>query len=759
MVSAYLRLSLAKDNRALSCVSVDGGGWSIQAYVPASIADKIAYRWENLRPLNAPLSPERIERFKANVAEFNRRTNREKQSKRGGLIEFVRYFWKVLEPQTPMVDGWAMEAICQHLEAVTFGEITRLLITVPPGFCKPIHVDELVYTDRGFVRLGDIVVGDNVLTHKGRFKPVKAVHEQGIIPTVTLSTFNGRSVRAAPDHPFLTPRGWVPVGQLTNQDYVGIPRLQETIKTELVTSEEARLLGYLVGDGCISHRSLAFVNADEDVINDFIFCAKSIGFHAYRANNGHPVKTVKASKIVLKSTEGRWSDGSEPPVLQWLTKHGLYKSNSYTKRIPEAVLGSSSDIVENFIGAYWSCDGTIGVRHSGKKTTMISSATTVGLKLAEDVQRALFILNIEGRVRRRDMPKESIKQPGGIYTSYNIIVCNRNEVAKFCGMKGLCPRKSNIAKQAFFDHFEPNVYADAVMSVETAPAGECRCLTVADDCSFTVNGIAVHNSLLTSVFWPLWEWSAMGMPHTRYVCFSYSASLTERDNTRFRDIAMSPEFKHLWGDVFDLVKVGETQVSNTKTGWKLASSVGGVGTGQRAGRVILDDPHSIKQAESELIRTETTRWFREAMSNRLNDMANDAIIVIMQRSYDSDVAGVILDGDFGYCVLSIEMELDTSRETFGTPNEIGWIDPRTIDEDGNRLPAESCEGILAWPEKFPRSVCEQTKTVVGPWGWAAQYMQNPTPRGGGIYSEAGGVSGMARKHRNTVLNGMTRRAL
>jgi hypothetical protein len=52
------------------------------------------------------------------------------------LIEFVRYFWPVLEPQTELVNGWPLEAICQHLEAVTFGEIKRLLMNVPPGFMK-----------------------------------------------------------------------------------------------------------------------------------------------------------------------------------------------------------------------------------------------------------------------------------------------------------------------------------------------------------------------------------------------------------------------------------------------------------------------------------------------------------------------------------------------------------------------------------------------------------------------------------------------
>jgi hypothetical protein len=56
----------------------------------------------------------------------------------------VRYFWHTLEPKTrPMIEGWVVEAICLHLEAITFGDIpsNRLLINVPPGFMKSLLVN------------------------------------------------------------------------------------------------------------------------------------------------------------------------------------------------------------------------------------------------------------------------------------------------------------------------------------------------------------------------------------------------------------------------------------------------------------------------------------------------------------------------------------------------------------------------------------------------------------------------------------------
>lgn len=52
------------------------------------------------------------------------------------LLGFVRECWDIVEPGVPFVEGWAIEAVCDHLEAVTRGEIKRLLINIPPRMSK-----------------------------------------------------------------------------------------------------------------------------------------------------------------------------------------------------------------------------------------------------------------------------------------------------------------------------------------------------------------------------------------------------------------------------------------------------------------------------------------------------------------------------------------------------------------------------------------------------------------------------------------------
>jgi predicted phage terminase large subunit-like protein len=56
------------------------------------------------------------------------------------LHEFVKQSWHIVEPGMPFVDNWHVGAICEHLEAISRGEIQKLLINIPPGHAKSLLV-------------------------------------------------------------------------------------------------------------------------------------------------------------------------------------------------------------------------------------------------------------------------------------------------------------------------------------------------------------------------------------------------------------------------------------------------------------------------------------------------------------------------------------------------------------------------------------------------------------------------------------------
>lgn len=58
----------------------------------------------------------------------------------GRLADFVRQFWRLLEPGESLVWRWHLELICTELEKVTRGETRDLVINVPPGFAKSLLV-------------------------------------------------------------------------------------------------------------------------------------------------------------------------------------------------------------------------------------------------------------------------------------------------------------------------------------------------------------------------------------------------------------------------------------------------------------------------------------------------------------------------------------------------------------------------------------------------------------------------------------------
>ena len=165
---------------------------------------------------------------------------------------------------------------------------------------------------------------------------------------------------------------------------------------------------------------------------------------------------------------------------------------------------------------------------------------------------------------------------------------------------------------------------------------------------------------------------------------------------RCRNIVLSDRYKKYWGSRFGISNEQFTKVkfANDKTGWKLATSVAGIGTGERADRVIIDDPNNPIEMESEAIRRNTNMWFTEIIPDRLNNQKESAIVVIQQRTHEDDVSGTAISREMGYVHLMIPMRYDSARHC---RTIYGWSDPR---EDPQ-------EGELAWQERFPEIICQE----------------------------------------------------
>jgi hypothetical protein len=70
------------------------------------------------------------------------------------LRGYIRHAWHVVEPSTVYLENWHIDLIAEYLEAVTAGQIKRLLINMPPRYAKSTCVSIMwptwVWTREGF---------------------------------------------------------------------------------------------------------------------------------------------------------------------------------------------------------------------------------------------------------------------------------------------------------------------------------------------------------------------------------------------------------------------------------------------------------------------------------------------------------------------------------------------------------------------------------------------------------------------------------
>lgn len=227
-------------------------------------------------------------------------------------------------------------------------------------------------------------------------------------------------------------------------------------------------------------------------------------------------------------------------------------------------------------------------------------------------------------------------------------------------------------------------------------------------------------STIVSVMFPAWAWAHdAGL---RVFGASYSEPLAIRDAMLCRKIILSEDYRALFPDV--AIQSGndqKTQYGLTSGGWRMATSVGGRGTGEHPDVKIIDDPHNVRQAESDAERQRALDWYDGTLASR-GVIHDSATILIMQRLHSVDLTGHIMrsadyaDGNWVHVV--IPMEYEVVREY--PPKRLPWTDPRTAD------------GQLLWPEAFSAQKVKTLKARLGEYRAAGQLQQRPSPAGGGI---------------------------
>lgn len=221
-------------------------------------------------------------------------------------------------------------------------------------------------------------------------------------------------------------------------------------------------------------------------------------------------------------------------------------------------------------------------------------------------------------------------------------------------------------------------------------------------------------SMLVGVMFPAWEWGPKGKPAMRYLGTAHKQDLAVRDNLKCRRLITSPWYQSLWGVTLTGDQNAKTKFENSSTGFREAMAFTSM-TGARGDRVLLDDPHSVDDANSPAHLESANTTFREALPSRVNN-ADSAIIIIMQRLHENDVSNHALGLGYDHLVIPMRYEGESRSKT-----ALGWVDPRTE------------HGELMFPERFNEQQVKELEDSLLEYATAGQLQQRPAPRQGGTF--------------------------
>jgi recombination protein RecA len=221
-------------------------------------------------------------------------------------------------------------------------------------------------------------------------RPVVGWFDQGEQDVIGLRLRGGAAIWVTPDHQMLTDRGWRVAGQLTVGDRVAQPR--EFLgfgSAEPFTPEQARLLGYLIGDGYVGGKTpVQFITVEEALQADAARIAADLGCDPRPTSN----------PIVISFSH---RSGERNRLLDLCRRAGIYGKLAWEKTLPPAFfdLDVSADVVANLLFGLFETDGWVSREQTGAVRVGYS---TTSEQLANQIHWLLLRFGITSSVRTYD---------------------------------------------------------------------------------------------------------------------------------------------------------------------------------------------------------------------------------------------------------------------------------------------------------------------------------------------------------------------
>ncbi|MBA3653566.1 MAG: replicative DNA helicase [Actinobacteria bacterium] len=234
--------------------------------------------------------------------------------------------------------------------------------------------------------------------------------DDGIKPIFRVRTRSGREVRTTITHPFLTPQGWRPLGELAVGTPIAVPRRLPIFGHDALPEAEVAMLGYLACDGPrVTPPSAA-------VLDDIVANAHVLGADVLPERATASIAENQPTTYRLVS----WSTGR---LRGMLVDHGLCSWRPADRALPAAVYRLPREQVALFLNRLFAMHGAASWSAAGHGRVALRTASkTVVL----GVQHLLLRFGLNARVREK-----TTSQRGHLRRSFEVELTGADDVRRF----------------------------------------------------------------------------------------------------------------------------------------------------------------------------------------------------------------------------------------------------------------------------------------------------------------------------------------
>jgi replicative DNA helicase len=303
--------------------------------------------------------------------------------------------------------------------------------------------------------------------------------DDGIKPVFKVQTRLGRSIETTITHPYLTMQGWKQLAELKVGDKIAIPRTLPVFGTEKLPDCQVKLLGYLIGDGCLTIPAQVFKLTQYQVA---IFLNR-----LFATDGWATVLTSGQSQLGYCSV----SEKLVRQVQHLLLRFGIITAIKFrqvkyreTRRPAWQLDITDARSIKTFISE-------IGIFSKEEAIAKVSLALS---KKRYQTNRDLIPIEIWQQLieAKGDEPWVSLARRSGI-KGYSNIHAGKRQLSRD-RLFILATALENLPLQQLATS---EVYWDEIVSIDYAGDKQVYDLTIPDTHNFVANDICVHNTAIS----------------------------------------------------------------------------------------------------------------------------------------------------------------------------------------------------------------------------------------------------------------------